>query len=111
MSQDEEEELLSVLIAHLNATFGTEQEDADRVFKAVEDKICEDEGFGAKVRSNSMSDLRAIFGDVVMKALATILSDSQDMYEKFNEKPDEYMRIMNDDLLPIVYRRCNANED
>lgn len=22
----------------------------------------------------------------------------------------EYMRIMNDDLLPIVYRRCNADE-
>lgn len=45
-----------------------------------------------------------------MKALAAILSDSQDMYEKFNEKSDEYMRIMNDDLLPIVYRRCNADE-
>lgn len=60
--------------------------------------------------SNSMSDLRTIFGDVVMKALAAILSDSQDMYEKFNEKPDECMRIMNDDLLPIVYRRRNADE-
>ena len=100
----------SALIDHLNAIFGTEQEDADKVVKAVEDKICEDEGFGAKARSNSMSDLRAIFGDVVMKALSTILSDSQDMYEKFNEKPDEHMRIMNDDLPPIVYRRCNADE-
>lgn len=110
VSKDEEEELLSVLIDHLNATFGTEWEDADKVVKAVEDKICEDEDFRAKARSNSMSDLRAIFGDVVMKALAAILSDSQDMYEKFNEKPDEYMRIMNDDLLPIVYRRCNADE-
>lgn len=79
--------MLSVLIAHLNATFGTEQEDADKVVKAVEDKICEDEAFGAKARSNSMSGLRAIFGDVVMKALATILSDSQDIYEKLNEKP------------------------
>lgn len=108
MSKDEKEEFLSVLIDHLNATFGTEWYDADKVFKAVEDKICEDEDFWAKARSNSMSDLRAIFGDMVMKALTAILSDSQDMYEKFNEKPDEYMRIMNDDLLPIVYRRCNA---
>ena len=111
MSKDEEEELLSVLIDHLNATFGTEWEDADKVVKAVEDKICEDEDLRAKARSNSMSDLRAIFGDVVMKALAAILSDSQDMYEKFNEKPDEYMRIMNDDLLPIVYRRCNDDSN
>lgn len=110
VSKDEEEELLSVLIDHLNATFGTEWNDADKVVKAVEDKICEDEDFRAKARSNSMSDLRAIFGDVVMKALAAILSDSQDMFEKFNEKPDEYMRIMNSDLLPIVYRRCNVDE-
>lgn len=102
--------MLSVLIDHLNATFGTEWEDADKVVKAVEDKICENEDFRAKARSNSMSDLRTIFGDVVMKALAAILSDSQGMYEKFNEKPDEYMRIMNDDLPPIVYRRCNADE-
>lgn len=102
--------MLSVLIDHLNATFGTEWEDADKVVKAIEDKICEDEDFRAKARSNSMSDLRTIFGDVVTKALAAILSDSQDMYEKFNEKPDEYMRIMNDDLLPIVYRRCNADK-
>ena len=57
-----------------------------------------------------MGDLRAIFGDVMMRALAAILSDSQDMYEKFNENPDAYMSIMNNDLLPIVYRRCNSNE-
>ena len=58
-----------------------------------------------------MGDLRAIFGDVMMKALAAILSDSQDMYEKFNENPDAYMRIMDNDLLPIVYRRCNSDEE
>ena len=97
-------ELLSVLIDHLNATFGTEWYDADKVVKAVEDKICEDEDFGAKAQSNSMSDLRAIFGDVVMKTLTAVLSDNHDMYEK----SDEYMRIMNGGLLPIVYRRCNA---
>ena len=104
VSKDEKEELLSVLIDHLNATFGTEWYDADKVVKAVEDKICEDEDCETKTRSNSMSDLRAIFGDMVMKVLAAILSDSHDTYEK----SDEYMRIMNDGLLPIVYRRCNA---
>ena len=35
----------------------------------------------AKARTNSMGDLRAVFGDVMMRALATILSDSQDMFE------------------------------
>ena len=38
--------MLSVLIDHLNATFVTEWVDADKVVKAVEDKICEDETSG-----------------------------------------------------------------
>ena len=55
--------------------------------------------------------MRAIFGDVMMRALAVILSDSADMYETFSENPDAYMRVMNSDLLPIVYRRCNSDEE
>ena len=110
VAKEEDEQLLSVLIDHLNETFGTEWEDADKIISACADKICEDEDFVAKARTNSMGDLRAIFGDVMMQALATILSDSQDMFEKFNEKPDDYMRIMNSDLLPIVYRRCNSED-
>ena len=47
----------------------------------------------------------------MMKALAAILSDSADMYEKFNENPDAYMRIMDNDLLPIVYQRCNSDKE
>ena len=106
----EEEVQLSVLIEHLNAAFGTEWEDADKIIKACADKICEDEDFVAKARSNSMGDLKAIFGTVMMNALAAILSDSQDMFEKFNENPDAFMRVMDDELLPIVYRRCNSDE-
>ncbi|WP_314026319.1 type I restriction endonuclease [Olsenella uli] len=109
IAKEEEEERLSVLIEHLNEAFGTEWEDADKIIKACADKICEDEDFVAKARTNTMGDLRAIFGDVMMKALAAILSDSSDMYEKFNENPDAYMRVMDSDLLPIVYRRCNED--
>lgn len=63
-----------------------------------------------KARTNSMGDLRAIFGDVMMAALAAILSDSVDMYETFQQNPDAYIKIMNDHLLPLVYRRCNERE-
>ena len=98
-----------MLIEQLNEVFGTEWEDADRIIKACADKICEDEDFVAKARTNTMGDLRAIFGGVMMGALAAILSDSQDMFEKFSENPDAFMRVMDDELLPIVYRRCNAD--
>ena len=110
VAKEEEEELLSVLVERLNSEFGAQWEDADKVIKACADKICEDEDFVQKARTNSMGDLRAIFGDVMMQALAAILSDSTDMYEKLNENPDAYMRVMNDDLLPYVYRKCNEEE-
>lgn len=109
IAKEEEEERLSVLIEHLNEVFGTKWEDAGKIIKACADKICEDEDFVDKTRTNTMGDLRAIFGDVMTKALAAILSDSTDMYEKFNENPDAYMHVMNSDLLPIVYRRCNED--
>ena len=110
VSHEEEEEHLSVLVDHLNAAFGAEWEEADRIIKACADKICEDDDFVQKARTNSMSDLGAIFGEVMMNALTAILSDSQDMFVKFSENQDAYMRIMNNDLLPIVYRRCNRDE-
>ncbi len=35
----------------------------------------------------------------------------QDMREQFDANPDAYTRIMNNDLLPAVYRRRNAKQD
>ena len=106
IAREEEEERLSVLVDHLNEAFGTQWTEADKIIKACADKICEDEAFVQQARANSMSDLRAVFGDVMMNALAAILGDSADMYDSFNKNPDAYLRVMNNDLLPIVYDRC-----
>ena len=70
-------------------------------------KICGDEDFVRQARTNSMGDLKAVLGDVMMGALMAILSDSQDMAAKFGERPDDYLRITNSDLLSMVYRGCN----
>lgn len=110
IARKEEEERLSVLVDHLNEAFGTRWTEADKIIKACADKICEDEAFVQQARANSMSDLRAVFGDVMMSALAAILGDSADMYESFNKNPDAYLRVMNNDLLPIVYDRCQRAE-
>lgn len=110
VAKEDEDELLSVLVEHLNEAFGTEWREADRIIRACADKICEDEDFVQKARTNSMGDLKAVFGDVMMGALMAILSDSQDMAQKFGECPDDYLRIMNSDLLPMLYRRCNESD-
>lgn len=106
IAREEEEEHLSVLVDHLNEAFGTQWTEADKIIKACADKICEDEEFVQQARANSMADLRAVFGDVMMRALGAILGDSADMYDSFNKNPDAYLRVMNNDMLPIVYARC-----
>lgn len=107
ITHDDPEEYLSELVRKLNEAFGTEWEDADKVMRAVSDKILENETFVAQAKSNSMNDLKAIFGDVMMNALLAILSDSQDMAAVFSKNPDKYKSFMDDNMLPYVYRQIN----
>lgn len=108
ITHDDPEEYLSELVRKLNEAFGTEWEDADKVMRAVSDKILENETFVAQAKSNSMNDLKAIFGDVMMNALLAILSDSQDMAAVFSKNPDKYKSFMDDNMLPYVYRQING---
>ena len=108
ITHDDPEEYLSELVRKLNEVFGTEWEDADKVMRAVSDKILENETFVAQAKSNSMNDLKAIFGDVMMNALLAILSDSQDMAAVFSKNPDKYKSFMDDNMLPYVYRQING---
>ena len=107
ITHDDPEEYLSELVRKLNEAFGTEWEDADKVMRAVSDKILENETFVAQAKSNSMNDLKAIFGDVMMNALLAILSDSQDMAAVFSKNPDKYKSFMDDNMLPYVYKQIN----
>lgn len=106
--RDDPEEYLSELVRKMNEAFGTQWEDADKVMRAVTDKIMEDETFVAQARTNSMNDLKAVFRDVMMNALLSILSDSQDMANTFNKSPELFMSFMNDNMLPLVYRQINS---
>ena len=60
-------------------------------------------------RTNLMNDLKAVFGRVMMDALLSILSDSQDMANTFNKSPDLFVSFMNDNMLPFVYRQINGD--
>lgn len=82
--------------------------DADRIISACADKICENEDFVRMARTSSMSDLGAVFRDAMMDALVGILSDGAEMCDAFSGDPATFERIMGDELLPLVYRRCRA---
>ena len=111
VKRDEEKELLSELVRRMNELFGTDWEEADKIFKACTDKILEDDKFVAQCRSNPMSDVAAVFGQAMMGALAAILAESNEMAEAFSKNEGAYMGFLSESLLPYVYRRANADEE
>lgn len=70
----------------------------------------EDDDFVAKARNNSMADMKAVFGDVMLQVLMTITMESQNMAEAFGKNEKGYADFLNDNLLPYVYRKCNTGE-
>ena len=110
VKRDEEKEFLSDLVAHMNELFGTDWTEADKIFHACVDKVLEDDKFIAQARSNSMGDVAAVFGNVMMGALAAILSESQEMAEAFSKNEKAYTQFLNENLLPYVYRKANDSK-
>lgn len=108
IKRDEEKELLSELVRRMNELFGTDWEEADKIFKACTDKILEDDKFVAQCRNNPMSDVAAVFGQAMMNSLAAILAESNEMAEAFSKNERAYMGFLNESLLPYVYRKANA---
>ena len=103
----EDEEYLSVLVQQMNDRFGTDWQDADKLLKACADKIMEDQEFVAKARSNSMSEVASIFMGVMMDALINLMEQGGEMAEAFSKDPVGYQDFLNENLLPVVYRRAN----
>lgn len=110
VKRDEEKEFLSDLVARMNELFGTDWTEADKIFHACVDKVLEDGKFVAQARSNSMGDVAAVFGNVMMSALTAILTESQEMAEAFSKDEKAYTQFLNENLLPYVYRKANSGK-
>lgn len=108
VTHDDPKEYLSELVRKMNEAFGTQWEDADKVMRAVSDKIMENDTFVSQAKTNTMSDLKAVFSNVLTQALLSVLSDAQDMADTFNKNPELYMSFMSDNMLPYIYRRINS---
>lgn len=108
IAKEESEERLSVIVEHLNEAYHTQWTGGDRVISACADKICENEDFVRMARTNSMSDLSAVFPDAMMNALAEIRFDIAYICDAISGDTATFERIMRDELLPLVYRRCRA---
>lgn len=107
VKRDEEKEFLSELVKHMNDAFGTDWKDADKVFRACTDKLLEDKRFVNQCRHNSLDDIRAIFGDALMDALASIMAESAEITDAIESNESGYMKFLSDNLLPYIFKKIN----
>ena len=91
----------------MNDAFGTDWKDADKVFRACTDKLLEDKRFVNQCRHNSLDDIRAIFGDALMDALASIMAESAEITDAIESHESGYMKFLSDNLLPYIFKKIN----
>lgn len=102
----EEKEFLSELVRQMNERFGTDWQDADKLIKAVGDKIMEDDDFVTTAQNNSINEVESIFMNAYTNALIAIISEGGEMADAIAKNPEGYEEFLRENLLPYVYRRC-----
>jgi type I restriction enzyme R subunit len=103
----EEKEFLSELVRQMNERFGTDWRDADKLIKAVGDKIMEDDDFVTTAKNNSIKEVETIFFEAYANALIAIISEGGEMADAIAKNPEGYEEFLRENLLPYVYKRCN----
>ena len=104
----EEKEFLSELARQMNERFGTDWQDADKLIKAVGDKIMEDDDFVTTAQNNSISEVESIFMDAYTSALIAIISEGGEMADAIAKNPEGYEEFLRENLLPYVYKKCRG---
>ncbi len=105
----EEKEFLSELVRQMNERFGTDWKDADKLIKAVGDKIMEDDEFVTTAKNNSMKEVESIFFDAYTDALYSIISEGGEMADAIMNNPEGYEEFLRENLLPYIYMRIREN--
>lgn len=105
----EEKEFLSELVRQMNERFGTDWQDADKLIKAVGDKIMEDDDFVTTAQNNSINEVESIFMDAYTSALIAIISEGGEMADAIAKNPEGYEEFLRENLLPYVYKRCHRD--
>lgn len=107
---EEEKEFLSELVRQMNERFGTDWQDADKLIKAVGDKIMEDDEFVTTAKNNSMKEVETIFFEAYANALIAIISEGGEMADAIAKNPEGYEEFLRENLLPYVYKKCRGEK-
>ncbi len=104
----EELAALSEIIEVLNKRFGTEFNDADKLFfDQIEAELVADSKLAEQARSNSMANFKFGFDDVFMDKLISRMEQNQDLFGKMMDDK-EFGDLVKGYMLKKVYGRLNA---
>ena len=106
----EEEALLSEIITILNDRFGTDFEEADKLFfDQVEAELMEDETLQAQAKVNKLDTFKYAFEDLFIEKLIDRMDQNKEIFEKILEDK-VFGDLVKELMMKRVYKRMNENE-
>lgn len=106
----EEKALLSEIIEVLNERFGTEFEEADKLFfDQIETKLAQDEKLKIQGKANKIDTFKYAFEDAFMRILIELMEQNQDIFDKIIENKS-FGGLVKELMLKKVYNRINETK-
>jgi type I restriction enzyme R subunit len=106
---EDEERLLSEIINVLNDRFGTEFEQADKLFfDQIETELLEDEKLQKQAKVNKMDTFKYAFEDIFIEKLIGRMDQNQEIFEKVLEDK-EFGDLIKELMIKKIYRKLNLN--
>ncbi len=103
----EEEALLSEIVSVLNDRFGTEFEEADKLFfDQIEAELMDDEKLQKQAKANKMDTFKYAFEDMFMTKLIGRMDQNQDIFEKILEDK-MFGDLVKELMMKKIYRKMN----
>lgn len=104
----EEEALLSEIIHVLNDRFGTEFEEADKLFfDQIEAELMEDEALQSQAKANKMDTFKYAFDDKFLDRLIARMEQNREIFEKILED-QAFGDLVKALMMKRIYERMNA---
>lgn len=103
----EEKAPLSEIIDLLNERFGTEFEEADRLFfEQIETELIEDEKLKTQAKANKIDTFKFAFEDIFVNKLIERMEQNQDIFDKIIENKS-FGNLVKEIMMKKVYAKIN----
>lgn len=103
----DEEALLSQIIDVLNDRFGTEFEEADKLFfDQIEEELMQDEKLQTQAKVNKLDTFKYAFEDIFVEKLIGRMDQNQDIFEKILEDK-AFGDLVKELMMKKIYKKMN----